>query len=256
MSTHKVGLNETQIEALTAATPEEDIMTRPGAGYEMSYVTGEYVKRTMLDVFGGALRYQVLNHVLEGKDLIIHVSVEYPIYETHKNGTILCDTWGRIEEFGTATVRNDVGQAYKSAFTDALKRAATHLGVGLDLYHKSQEEKEAQNADAKPAWVEAAEKVGSAPAATPAAAVAIAMPQSFGSGGSCSAAQKGLIMYLCSDLGNQGDVGWLSDQTGVPVETLGKISKKDDPECLPIDKAVASSIITILKDLQALAKAA
>ena len=93
MSTHKVGLNEVQIEALTAATPEEDILTRPGAGFEMSYVTGEYVKRTMLNVFGGAMRYQVLNHVVDKGSLILHVSVEYPLYESHKNGTILCDTW-------------------------------------------------------------------------------------------------------------------------------------------------------------------
>jgi hypothetical protein len=44
----------------------------------------------------------------------------------------------------------------------------------------------------------------------------------------------------------------LSEVTGVPAEQLGKVSKKDDPECLPIDKTVASSIITELKNLQAL----
>ena len=245
MSTHKIGLNEAQIEALTAATPEEDILTRPGAGFEMSYVTGEYVKRTMLNVFGGAMRYQVLNHVVDKGSLILHVSVEYPLYESHKNGTVLCDTWGRIEEFGTATIRSDFGQAWKTAFTDALKRAATHLGIGLDLYHKTQEEKETADANTKPAWVQAAEKQNREPNAAPPA-------KSFGGGGSCSPAQKGLIMYLLSDLGHQGDVAWLSEVTGVPAEQLGKVSKKDDPECLPIDKTVASSIITELKNLQAL----
>ena len=245
MSTHKIGLNEAQIEALTEATPEEDILTRPGAGFEMSYVTGEYVKRTMLNVFGGAMRYQVLNHVVDKGSLILHVSVEYPLYESHKNGTVLCDTWGRIEEFGTATIRSDFGQAWKTAFTDALKRAATHLGIGLDLYHKTQEEKETADANTKPAWVQAAEKQNREPNAAPQA-------KSFGGGGSCSPAQKGLIMYLLSDLGHQGDVAWLSEVTGVPAEQLGKVSKKDDPECLPIDKTVASSIITELKNLQAL----
>lgn len=245
MSTHKIGLNEAQIEALTAATPEEDILTRPGAGFEMSYVTGEYVKRTMLNVFGGAMRYQVLNHVVDKGSLILHVSVEYPLYESHKNGTVLCDTWGRIEEFGTATIRSDFGQAWKTAFTDALKRAATHLGIGLDLYHKTQEEKETADANTKPAWVQAAEKQNREPNAAPQA-------KPFGGGGSCSPAQKGLIMYLLSDLGHQGDVAWLSEVTGVPAEQLGKVSKKDDPECLPIDKTVASSIITELKNLQAL----
>jgi hypothetical protein len=247
MSTLKIGLNEAQIEALTTPTPEEDILTRPGAGSTLSYVTGEYVKRTMLEVFGGALRYQVLNHIKEDSSLILHVSVEYPLYETHKNGTVLCDTWGRIEEFGTANIRGDYGQAWKTAFTDALKRAATHLGVGLDLYHKSQEDKESA-----PAWVEVAE----ANNAQRPQRDKLPATKSFGSGGTCSDAQKGLIMYLCSDLGHQGDVEWLSNETGVPVETLGKISKKDDPACLPIDKQVASAIITNLKELQALANAA
>ena len=236
MSTLKIGLNEAQIEALTTPTPEEDILTRPGAGSTLSYVTGEYVKRTMLEVFGGALRYQVLNHIKEDSSLILHVSVEYPLYETHKNGTVLCDTWGRIEEFGTANIRGDYGQAWKTAFTDALKRAATHLGVGLDLYHKSQEDKESA-----PAWVEVAE----ANNAQRPQRDKLPATKSFGSGATCSDAQKGLIMYLCSDLGHQGDVEWLSNETGVPVETLGKISKK-----------VASAIITNLKELQALANAA
>ena len=128
-------------QALTAATPEEDILTRAGGGFEMSYVTGEYVKRTMLNVFGGAVRYQVLNHVVDKGSLILHVSVEYPLYENHKNGSVISDTWGRVEEFGTSTIRTDFGQAWKTAFTDALKRAATHLGIGLDLYHKTQEAK-------------------------------------------------------------------------------------------------------------------
>ena len=249
MSTHKVGLNEVQIEALTAATPEEDILTRPGAGFEMSYVTGEYVKRTMLNVFGGAMRYQVLNHVVDKGSLILHVSVEYPLYESHKNGTILCDTWGRIEEFGTATIRTDFGQAWKTAFTDALKRAATHLGIGLDLYHKTQEEKETTDSNAKPAWVEVAQNNNRQPAKAPQA-------KTFGGGGTCSDAQKGLIMYLLSDLGHQGDIAWLSDKTGVPTDQLGKITKKDDPECLPVDKSVASSIITELKEMQALQSSA
>jgi len=243
MSTHKIGLNETQIKALTKPTPEEDILTRPGAGFEMSYVTGEYVKRTMLDVFNGAMRYEVLKHIVQDNSLIIHVSIEYPLYENHKNGSILCDTWGKIEEFGTATIRGDFGQAWKTAFTDALKRAATHLGVGLDLYHKTQEMKEAS--PSKPKWVEVAEKVSNQPAPS-------STPSSFGTASPCSPAQKGLIMYLLSDLGHQGDVAWLAEQTGVPEDALGKITKKDDPECLPIDKQVASSIITTLKDLQAL----
>ena len=228
MSTHKIGLNEAQIEALTAATPEEDILTRSGAGFEMSYVTGEYVKRTMLDVFGGAMRYQVLNHIVDKGSLILHISVEYPLYENHKNGSVISETWGRIEEFGVATIRTDYGQAWKTAFTDALKRAATHLGIGLDLYHKSQEEKSEANTGNKPAWVEAAE--------TAQQSSNNAQPKSFGKGGSCSDAQKGLIMYLLSDLGHKGDVAWLSEKTGVPEEELGKITKKPTPNACQLTR--------------------
>ena len=72
----------------------------------------------MLDVFNGAMRYEVLKHIVQDNSLIIHVSIEYPLYENHKNGSVLCDTWGKIEEFGTATIRGDFGQAWKTAFTD------------------------------------------------------------------------------------------------------------------------------------------
>ena len=125
MSTHKIGLNEAQIEALTAATPEEDILTRAGGGFEMSYVTGEYVKRTMLNVFGGAVRYQVLNHVVDKGSLDSSCFCRIPtLREPQERQSVISDTWGRVEEFGTSTIRTDFGQAWKTAFTDATKASS------------------------------------------------------------------------------------------------------------------------------------
>ena len=255
MATPQTGLTPTQLETLTAPTPDSDILTRSGGSYDMSYVTGEYVKRTLLETFGGDHTLKVLSINVHETNLILHLALEYPIYEHAKNGSLLLDRLGHIEEFGSANLaRNDYGQAIKAAFTDALKRAGTHLGVALDLYHKSQDEMDSKKSasSSKPAWVQAAETVspvgGATPSATPSATAT-----SFSD--SASAGQKGFIMKLCSDAGKMGDAGWLAKVTGFPIEKLGKpVGKKGTDgqfaaDVLPISKMDAKAIIDTLKDL-------
>jgi len=260
MATPETGLTPTQLETLTAPTPESDILTRSGGSYEMSYVTGEYVKRTLLETFGGDHTLKVLSINVHETNLILHLSLEYPIYQHAKNGSLLLDRLGHIEEFGSASLaRNDYGQAIKAAFTDALKRAGTHLGIALDLYHKSQEEMETKKSSSKPAWAQVASKqVDSTPEASVTDAPSDLPPATFSTfttADSASAGQKGFIMKLCSDAGNMGDAAWLAKVTGFPLEKLGKCVGKKGPngqfaaDVLPISKADAKVIIDTLKGL-------
>lgn len=253
------GLTKAQLKILTAPTPEEDILSRPGGGFEMSYVTGEYVKRTMLEVFGAHWRYDLLEVKETASEVIVTLSLEYPLTMTAKNGSTILEEMGRIVEVGAASNRGGYGGALKSALTDALKRAATHLGIGLDLYHKTQESKtqgkkerreakvEKMVEEAKPAAVQVAEKVLETQASPQA--------RSFGSGDPASPGQKGFIMKLTSDHGKMGDSQWLSELTGVPLESIGKsVGKKREDgtfpdDVLPISKNEAKSIIDILKEL-------
>lgn len=253
------GLTKEQLKILTAPTPEEDILSRPGGGFDMSYVTGEYVKRTMLEVFGAHWRYDLLEVKETPSEVIVTLALEYPIVLTAKNGSTILDAMGRIVEVGAASNRGGYGGALKSALTDALKRAATHLGIGLDLYHKTQESKvqgkkarreakvEKIVEETKPAAVQVAEQVLENQPAL--------QPRSFGSGDPASPGQKGFIMKMMNDHGKMGDSQWLSELTGVPLENIGdSVGKKNadgtfGANVLPISKNEAKSIIDILKEL-------
>ena len=225
----------------------------------MSYVTGEYVKRTMLEVFGAHWRYDLLEVKETTSEVIVTLSLEYPVVMTAKNGSTILEEMGRIVEVGASSNRGGYGGALKSALTDALKRAATHLGIGLDLYHKTQESKakgkkerrqtkvEKVIEEAKPAAVQVAEEVLESQAPP--------QPRSFGSGDPATKGQKGFIMKLMSDNGQMGNTEWLSQLTGIPVETIGtSVGKKRGDgtfpdDVLPISKNEAKSIIDILKEL-------
>lgn len=224
----------------------------------MSYVTGEYVKRTLLKVFGAHWRYDLLDVKETPSEVIVTLSLEYPVTLTAKNGSTILEDMGRIVEVGAASNRGGYGGALKAALTDALKRAATHLGIGLDLYHKTQEskatgKKERKNAkveklveEKKPAAVEVAEQVLEASAS---------QPRSFGSSDPASPGQKGFIMKLMSDNDKMGDSEWLAELTGIPLEHIGKSVGKKQADgtfadnVLPISKNEAKSIIDILKEL-------
>jgi len=253
------GLTKAQLKILTAPTPEEDILSRPGGGYEMSYVTGEYVKRTMLEVFGAHWRYDLLEVKETASEVVVTLALEYPLVLNAKNGSTILEEMGRIVEVGASSNRGGYGGALKSALTDALKRAATHLGIGLDLYHKTQESKSQNRAErksekaaqmvekAKPAAVQVAEEVLETQSKP--------QPRSFGSGEPATPGQKGFIMKLMSDNDKMGDSKWLSELTGVPLETIGKSVGKKNPDgtfsddVLPISKNEAKSIIDILKEM-------
>ena len=254
------GLTKAQLKILTAPTPEEDILSRPGGGFEMSYVTGEYVKRTLLKVFGAHWRYDLLDVKETASEVIVTLSLEYPVTLTANNGSTILEDMGRIVEVGAASNRGGYGGALKAALTDALKRAATHLGIGLDLYHKTQESKAQGKQDRieakaekivqekKPAPVEVAEKVLSDMQNKPQA-------RSFGSSDPASPGQKGFIMKLMSDNDEMGNSEWLSQLTGIPLENIGKSVGKKRPDgtfpddVLTISKNEAKSIIDILKEL-------
>jgi len=245
------GLTSEQLEIVNAPTPEEDILFRSGGGgSSFSYVTGEYVKRRLLEAFNGDFAITILSHERVENEVIVVIQAEYPLYEHAKNGSHLLDRRGSIQEAGNCELgsRMKYGDALKTALTDALKRVATHLGIGLDLYHKTQVTKNAAPvktataSSSKPAWAERAGDVIQEKNPEH-------KPRTFGNDGDASPAQKGFIMKLLSDLDHAFDIDYLSEVSGFPVEKLGKLGKKDAETTLPISKLEASSIIKELKEL-------
>lgn len=244
METSLIGLTSEQAAELTAPTPKEVILTRPSPwGGEMEYISGEYVKRTLMSVFKGAFRVTVRNIETIEDVIVVHITLEYPLLQFCKGGDFVNEEWGRIDEVGVSTIRSqgnstNFSTAIKAAHTDALKRAATHLGIGLDLYEKTNIEEE-KNGGA-PAWVQSSQKPVQSPPKTEYKPKA-----SFTSSGNGGATEKqtGLMTRLAGELHAGWTPEWLHKVTGVPEERfLGDMSS--------LTRAEASSVIDTLLEMK------
>ena len=118
-------------EILEAPFPPEAIRTRPGAyGGSLSYLEGHTVVQRLNEAFDGGWSFEVVAHeVLDHEVLVV--------------GKLRAETSGVVKmSFGSSRITRDdrsgkpiaLGDDLKAASTDALKKAATLLGVGLSLY--------------------------------------------------------------------------------------------------------------------------
>lgn len=127
---------EALLAVLTQRTPREAVHYREGpAGRRIPYVEGAWVIRQLNLAFGWDWDFEVRSHQLitgpDGRPTEVVVL-----------GRLTCRLPdGRVvvkEDFGSDALKPgaQLGDVFKSAATDALKRCARALGVGLDLYER------------------------------------------------------------------------------------------------------------------------
>jgi len=132
------GLNDAQRTILTQTTPSNVIRHRPGrGGQQLAYVTHAYVNRLLNEAFGHRWSWEVL-------DTLIVPDVTDPQEVIVKGRlTVYMPDGGQIVkvQFGGSDVKRfkngnaiSLADDLKAASSDALKKAASLLGVGLDLY--------------------------------------------------------------------------------------------------------------------------
>mgnify|MGYP000111704040 CR=1 FL=1 len=243
-----IGLHSEQIEELTATTPKESIHSRPSPwGGEIEYVTGEYVKRKLMKAFNGALRVTVREIETVEDCILTHISLEYPITQFCKTGNFVHDEWARIDEVGVSTIRKqgsttNFSTAIKASHTDALKRAATHLGIGLDLYEKTsvletkmEGHHEAMNHSKTPDWVQEQQKAQ--------APTKPNTPSSFTSNAGATEKQKGYLKSIAKRVNENYNNEWLSDISSIPKEQF-------ENNMANLGKNEASSVIDILREME------
>ena len=122
-----------QINFLEQRTPSEAIQTRQGrGGKQFRYVTQQYVTRLLNDVFGFNWDFDVLWEQAGKREVIVkgQLTVRAP------KGQVIEKT-----QYGGAQIKTDkqgnplsVADDFKAAASDALKKCASLLGIGLDLY--------------------------------------------------------------------------------------------------------------------------
>src|SRR5262245_28071466 len=117
---------------LSQRTPESEIRTRTGRGGKaMKYTDGAYVIRTLNEAFGWDWDFMADSEELLTKN-------GQP-FEVKCRGTLTVRMGGRTitkTQYGCQPIDNgpSIGDCYKGAATDAMKKCASLLGVALDLY--------------------------------------------------------------------------------------------------------------------------
>jgi hypothetical protein len=130
-------LTPEQVDFLLMRTPKKEIKTREGPGGKVfSYVDHGYVTERLNVVFG----FQWSFEVVEWRTLDEEVIVEGKLTVELPNGKTIVK-----QQFGGADIKRfaggkkqgmpiSVADDLKAAASDALKKCASLLGIGLDLY--------------------------------------------------------------------------------------------------------------------------
>src|SRR3954447_25995176 len=130
-------LSEAQVDFLMQRTPKREIKMRQGrGGLQFAYVEHGYVTERLNLVFGFNWDFEIVDkQILEDE-----VIVEARLTVRTPGGQTIVKT-----QFGGAEIKRHASGAksgkplsiaddYKAAASDALKKCASLLGVGLDLY--------------------------------------------------------------------------------------------------------------------------
>jgi hypothetical protein len=145
-------LSEAQVDFLLQRTPKNEIKTRQGrGGMQFSYVEHGYVTERLNFVFGFNWDFEVTDkQILEDE-----VIVEAKLTVRTPGGQTIVKT-----QFGGADIKRhnsgarsgkplSIADDYKAAASDALKKCASLLGIGLDLYGRDRPYEQEDNAIAE-----------------------------------------------------------------------------------------------------------
>ena len=127
-------LTEQQMSFIMRRTPKAAIKSRPGkGGQKWAYVTGTHVRKCLNALFGFDWDFEIIDAQKIGDEAIV-------------KGRLTCRTAGRTivkMQFGCKDVMYkkgtdtplSIGNDFKAAATDALKKCAAELGIAADVYH-------------------------------------------------------------------------------------------------------------------------
>ena len=125
-----------QILSIISKTPISEIKKRPGKGNTtLYYVTGSWMKKKLNYTFGFMWDFNIVDKGRDGD----FIWVQGKLTIKHPNTLAVLVT---KEQFGGAEVKYrrdtkqplDLGNDYKAAATDALKKCAADLGIASDVY--------------------------------------------------------------------------------------------------------------------------
>lgn len=124
-----------KIKALNQITPPAAIKQVSKRGGTYAYIPVGYVTKRLNDIFGHVWSWEIVRYdiLTEHKQVVVHGRLQVMMREN----LII-----RKEQFGGADIKcysknaqpMDIADDLKGASSDALKKAASMLGIGLDVY--------------------------------------------------------------------------------------------------------------------------
>lgn len=127
-------LNELQLQHILKRTPRQYLKTRPAKGGGVwTYVTGGYMKKCLNLMFGWDWDFEIVDEQIHGKQVVV-------------KGRLTCRTNGHSiikMQYGSkdimfrkdSTDYLDIGNDFKAAATDCLKKCAAEIGIAADIYN-------------------------------------------------------------------------------------------------------------------------
>ncbi len=130
-------LNANQLALLMKRTPDKFVRTRPAkGGGAWTYVSGGYIRKVLNLMFGWDWDFEVLSEVVQANQVIVKGKLTCRV-----NGRAIVKTQFGCKEImykrGTQDPLN-LGNDYKAAATDALKKCAADIGIASDIYGKDE----------------------------------------------------------------------------------------------------------------------
>lgn len=143
-------LNNDQLKFILSKTPEKYIKMRPAkGGGQWAYVSGGYFRKVLNLMFGWDWDFEILDERIVQDTVIVK-----GLLTVRTNGkTLKKMQFGKKEiqftneyytnEKGEKAKRKtdiylDIGNDFKAAATDCLKKCASELGIASDVYHEDE----------------------------------------------------------------------------------------------------------------------
>ncbi len=136
-------LGNKQILRILRRTPAQYVHTRPGkGGGQWEYVSGAYVRKVLNFVFGWLWDFEVTKQEVVGLQSgygQVIVLGRLTVKDSKGNSLVKMSS-GRadIKYRKNTKIPLDLGNDYKAAETDSLKRCASQLGIASDIYSKNE----------------------------------------------------------------------------------------------------------------------
>lgn len=152
-----------QIKLLSKPTPAKEIEIKEDEnGVKYKSVKGSYMKRQLNLIFGFNYDFQIVGREFISGETLVHGRLT--IHSGNK--TIIKEQFGKhnvtytknVSGNRTTSSASNIGNAYKSAATDAFKKCASEIGLCWDIYSQEVEEPKKEEPEAQEA-TEQAQKI-------------------------------------------------------------------------------------------------